>query len=212
MVSGQWHGAKGSLGAREKLTAWMAANAPANIREWRLLILGPVREVATRIPLVGLCVNLGVEMHVVKEVDLRDIISETGDLKGGLGRRAYSKSITGHDFSTIADRYVLPANILAEGGTDKLETDALAQAEIDQWEVTLPVVDGKRGENIETGLVRTRAILLDRGVDLGPHLLIPVRVAAEIHKHPPGIDAAVELAGEQRPEDELLDNVSIFHR
>ena len=48
----------------------MATNTPAYIREWLLLVLGSVGEVTARVPLVGLCVNLGVEMDVIEEIDL----------------------------------------------------------------------------------------------------------------------------------------------
>lgn len=49
----------------------MTAETPAQIRERHLLVLGPVGEVSTGIPLAGIRVDLRVEMNVVEEVNLR---------------------------------------------------------------------------------------------------------------------------------------------
>lgn len=56
----------------------------------------------------------------------------------------HSKSILRHNLAVISDRDVLAANVLAECGTNQLEADALAQAQLDQGEIALPGLDVQR--------------------------------------------------------------------
>lgn len=159
-------------------------DAPPHIPERLLLVLRALGEEATRVPLVGVRVHLRVEVDVVDPVE--------------------REAVAGDDLARGPDGHVAARDVLAEGGADELEADRLAQGEVDERELGLPVVEAQRREDLGGGLGGGGAVLLERGVYLALDAGVPLWVGGQVAEEPAGVDARVDLAGEEGAEDELV--------
>lgn len=136
--------------------ARVPSHAPPDIPKRLLLVLGTVGEIPTRVPLLGVRVDLPVEVDVVDPVQ--------------------REAVAGHDLARAADGDVAARDVLAEGCAHQLEADGLAQGEVDHGELGLPVVEAERRQHLGWGLAGRGAVLGQRGVHLGLDPGVPVWV------------------------------------
>lgn len=116
----------------------------------------------------------------------------------GVIDQVHGKGTGGDDFARgTIDHDITVAHVATEAGADGLEADGLAQGEVDGRELGLPVVDGQGGEDLGDGLGRGGAVAGEGGVDLVPDAVVPLLVGREVDEEPGGVDAGVELAGEE---------------
>lgn len=131
-------------------------DAPADVPERLLLVLRALGQEPAGVPLVGVRVHLRVEVDVVDPVE----------------REAVARD----DLARGPDGHVAARDVLAEGGADQLEADRLAQGEVDERELGLPVVEAQRREDLGGGLGGGGAVLLERGVYLALDAGVPLWV------------------------------------
>lgn len=136
--------------------ARVPSHAPPDIPKRLLLVLGAVGEIPAGVPLLGVRVDLAVEVDVVDPVQ--------------------REAVAGHDLARAADGDVAARDVLAEGGAHQLEADGLAQGEVDQGELGLPVVEAERRQHLGWGLAGRGAVLGQRGVHLGLDPGVPLGV------------------------------------
>lgn len=119
------------------------------------------------------------------------------DMKGGKG------SLWNY-FSCASNVYVLAADIPPESSSNGHDPDGFVKAEVDQWEVALPVVNAHLGEDVNRALLRADPMFGNRAIDLAAHLLHPVGVHCKKAENPGSIPARIELARENCEDNPLL--------
>lgn len=131
-------------------------DAPPDIPKRRLLILGALGEVPAGVPLLGVGVHFRVEMHIVDPVQ--------------------REAVPRNNLARAADGDVAARDVLAEGRAHQLEPDRLAQREVDQRELGLPVVEAQRCEDLGGTLGGGCAVLFQRRVYLALDARVPLWV------------------------------------
>lgn len=119
------------------------------------------------------------------------------DMKGGKGS-------LWNDFSCASNLDVLAADISPKSSSNSHDPDGFVKAEVDQWEVALPVVNAHLSENVKRALLRIGPVFVNRAVDLAAHLLHPVGIYCKKAENPGSIPARVELARENGKDDPLV--------
>ncbi len=117
--------------------------------------------------------------------------------------KTYNEGTGGHDLSGLTERDVDIGDILPEARADDLDADSLTLAKIDQSEIRLPICGAKSRQDFHWSLAGVLAVLLDSGVDLPLHLLIPVALGCKVAKDKTSVDASIELTGKERAQNEL---------
>lgn len=136
----------------------MTSGAPAHIRMRDLLVLGVLLEVARRVP--PHLVRVPVAEHaVLDEVDGEGAVRD--------------------DLSGLADGDVAAGHVLPERGPRKAEADGLAQREVDERELALPLLDREAPEHVGERLRRAAAMPRHDPVDLLAQPSHPLRVLRE---------------------------------
>lgn len=147
-----------------------------------LLVLGILLKVPRRIPLP--LITIPVPKHAV--LDEED------------GKRA-----VGDDLAGLANRNIVARHVLAERGAGQAEADRLAQREVDERELGLPLLDREPVEHVRPRLRRPGAVPRDHAVHLLAQPRHPLRVLRQEDLQVAGVDAAVQLAREQRADLKL---------
>lgn len=160
----------------------MTSGAPAHIRMRDLPVLGVLLEVPRRVPLQLVRVPVA-KQAVLDEVD---------------GERAVRD-----DLARLADGDVAAGHVLPERGAGQAEADGLAQGEVDERELALPLLNREGPEDVGERLRRAGAVPRRDPVDLLAQPSHPFRVLGQEDLQVSGVDAAVQLAGEQGADFEL---------
>lgn len=161
----------------------MTTDSPAKVTKGHLLVLGAAFKIATGVELSGIRVHLLVHVNVV-------------DLVG-------SKCTVGDHFVGAVDLDVVPTQVLAETAARHADADGLAQAQIDHGELGLPLFDGEVAQGVGDGLARVGAVLGNGSINLLADTGLPFGVLGQVDRDPGGVDATVDLTGEQGADDEL---------
>ena len=166
-----------------KLTTSMSAIAPAHKSQGYLFVLLTPCHVPPGVELQRLSVDISIHVHVV------DRISD--------------KTTLGNHFARAFKLQVPAADILAECGAHRLQANRLLQAQIDEWKLSLPLVQRHPPQCLD-GILWRAGWMLGKGlVDLSAHLGLPLWIQRQVAQHPSRVDARVEQCRQKRHDEEL---------
>lgn len=117
---------------------------------------------------------------------------------------AHSKGACRDDLIRARDLNIFAANVSPHGSARDIEAEGFAEANLNNRQLCLPLIDGDTGQDVFGSLARVEAMRSHEAVDFVASQAVPLLVLGQVAQYPGGVDAAIDEAGKQSSDDELV--------
>lgn len=116
----------------------------------------------------------------------------------------HSKGACRDDLIRARDLDVFAANVSPHGSSRDIEAERFAEANLDNRQLRLPLINGNAGQDVFRSLARVEAMRSHEAVDFVASQAVPLLVLGQVAQDPSGINSAIDKAGKQSSDDELV--------